>query len=360
MNFTYGEKNKVFGKDIKEARYNALLETFYYFYPELRRKLKVGKNYYNRDPNTAHLLEKRVLGEGVYIPDEDKDILYRLADAYETTKIDLETCVKQTGEQSCKNLKFKGINRCEFEKKWFSYVRGGNCFISEGIVKHLLDSLDFIKIDWDNLNAKIVNKTKGSFLNPDKLTKTDMANILHDLTYHGKILFKDIDLIDTLEKRHGKDLVDFTIDELLYYIYLLSFIVYVSKFLLHVDFKKFLSKPNITELAKLLNKSPSKNNLAEFIFFFLKTLPKKSEKQLEEENRNIIDKISRLTEKWAFTIFLASFISILVFTKAPPEQIVKMLNQTIETMDKEKLLYKVTGMPTTPEGILTEIANYII
>lgn len=357
MNFIYDEDNRVYGKNITEARYNAILETFYDFYPELKKKIEYGKNYYKKDPNTAHILEKRILGEGVYIPEEDKEIINRLINSYKTVRIDLQTCGKQSTEKECKNLKFKGMDKCEFEKKWFSYIRGGNCFISEEIVKHLLDNMEFIKIDWETLQAKIINKTKGPFLNPDKLSKVDMANLIHDLTYHSKLLFKEIDLIDTLEEKHGKELVDFTEDELLYYVYLLSFIVYVSKFLTNIDFKKFLSKTNMIKIANLLNKEPSKNNLSEFIYFFLKNLQVKSINQMEEENKNIIVKISELIEKWAFAVYLASFISILVFTRVPPEELLKMVNETVV---KEKLIYKVTGMPTTPEGILTEIVNYVI
>ena len=185
MNFSYGKGNKVYGKDISVARYNALLETFYKNYSELQKKIKVGKNYFERNPQTAQFLEKRVLGENVYIPDEDQDLLDQLAAAYKTTRLDSGTCMSQKSENECNSLKFKNANRCTYEKKWFSYIRGGNCYIDQNIVVHLLSNLQsIIDIRWDSLKARPLQNSDPNLPNPDELTKIDMANIIHDLGYH--------------------------------------------------------------------------------------------------------------------------------------------------------------------------------
>jgi hypothetical protein len=93
MSFIYGhnpeglgDPYKVYGRNLREARYNALLETFYLYYPGLQRKVKPGKNYFERDPQTARILEERVLGGNVYLPDEDEEILTALNEAYYTTR----------------------------------------------------------------------------------------------------------------------------------------------------------------------------------------------------------------------------------------------------------------------------------
>lgn len=349
MNSFVYNGGKVFGNTVDEARYNALLETFYNSYPELQRKVKEGKNYYERDPNTAELLRQRVLGEGVYIPDEDEDILNRLIAAYKSVKYATETCMTQADEATCKNLKFKGMNRCEYEKKWFSYIRGGNCFIDESIVKHILNNLSsYIKINWDEFQAKLVSRREGKLPNPDQLTKLDLINLLHDLTYHSKVLLKDIDLIAALEDKHKMSLVDFSTEMLLYYTYLFSFIVYVAKFLTSADFKKFSNKKNLTRVATLLNREPTKTNLAEFIYFVFSVLPRRT----KEPRPGLIE---RLGEKpWSFSVAVGSVLLVLLLTYIPPSEIYKMISENRET-----ILYKAYGMPTTKEDIAKELLGYL-
>lgn len=275
MNYSYGTGQKVYGKDITEARYNALLETFYSFYPDLQKKIKLDKNYFERDPNTAQLLEKRVLGEtDTYIPDEDQDLLDQLESAYRSTKLHLEICTNQTSESACKSLKFKGLSRCKYEKKWFSYLRGGNCFIDEGIITHILSNLQsVININWKTLRARTLDNGERNLPNPDEFTKMDMINILHDLTYHIKSLFKEKDLITVLEEKHGQSLVELDEEDLLYYVYIFSFIVYVSQFLTKVDFQRVMRNENVGKLQQLMNNPPSKKNLINFIVFFFALLP---------------------------------------------------------------------------------------
>jgi hypothetical protein len=296
-------------------------------------------------------LEQRVLGGAVYIPDEDQEVLDRLDEAYKSTKMEVSTCMSQNSEESCKNLKFKGLPRCEYEKKWFSYIRGGNCFIDESIIKHMLSNLEsYIKINWDTFTPKLVSKREGRFPNPDALTKLDLANLIHDLTYHTKTLLKDIDLISALEDKHKMSLIEFHIEDLLYYTYLFSFIVYVSKFLSAADFKKFINKKNLTKVANLLNAEPSKTNLAEFIFFTLRELPQKSK---EANKPGFIERWSN--KPWSFSVILGSVLIVLLLTKVPLSEILKMVEENRET-----LLYKVTGMPTAKEDILKELLGYLI
>jgi hypothetical protein len=272
MNYSYNEGNKVYGRDLTEARYNALLETFYNWYPGLERKVKLGKNYFERDPNTAYFLEKRILEESGYIPDEDKYILDGLINAYKTTKIDLETCSKQTSESGCKNLKFKGMQRCNFEKKWFSYIRGGNCIISEDVIAHILKNLQsIVNINWEYLESKEIQNGNNNLPNPDELTKLDMANIIHDLSYHVKNYTKGKDLVETVEAIHGEKLLELTDQELLYYVYLFSFITYSTQFL---DANNLmLINKHSAKLSKLIRNKPSKENLINYIMYFFSINP---------------------------------------------------------------------------------------
>jgi hypothetical protein len=276
MNYSYGQGNKVYGKDITEARYNALLETFYNAFDNLRKRIRIGKNYFEKDPNTSQLLEKRILGEGVYIPDEDEELIAKLANAYKTTKVDLEICANEKSQGGCQNLKFKGVNRCVFEKKWLSYIRGGDCVISEEIVKHVLNNLQsVVNIKWNNLEAFPVRNSDKNLPNPDEFTKTDMINILHDLTYHMKNVFKEKDLITVLEERYGgANLSEVSSEDLLYYVYLFSFIVYTAKYLTIADFNALLRGNNLNELQKMMNERPSKDNLVTFIVTLLSMLPR--------------------------------------------------------------------------------------
>jgi hypothetical protein len=302
MNFSYGRGNKVYGKDISEARYNALLETFYKFYPELQRKIKLGKNYFERDPKTAQLLERRVLGEDVYIPDEDKEILKDLSNAYKSTKIDLETCINQKDQTSCQNLKFKGLKRCSYEKKWLSFIRGGNCFISEDVINHIISNLQsVVNINWNPFSIVPRSVSDGDLPNPDEFTKIDMINIIHDLGYHVKTVFNQKDLVTVLEEKHGKKINVFSDQEILYYVYLFSFIVYISQFLKTADFKKFLNSNNQIRLQQMLNNTPSKRNLIAFMVEFSRALPP----------------TERISSGWAFAIVVGTLLALLVIGFLP-------------------------------------------
>jgi Ca2+-binding EF-hand superfamily protein len=276
MDYIYGDDNKVYGKDMSESRYNALLETFYSSFPNLESKIKVGKNYFERDPNTAQLLEKRVLGQGVYVPDEDQNLLENLKLAYETTRLNIQTCTNQKGESACKSLKFKGMGRCSYEKKWFSYIRGGNCVIDEAIVKHLLNNLQsYVNITWNPLNVRVVSgQVNRPFPNPDELTKVDMVNLIHDLTYYSGLVVKNSNVITLIEKKHGKSLSDLSSQDLLYYVYLFSFLSYMSQFLSQSAFNDLISKVGNSKLEKLMNDYPSPVNFIEFLTFIARTLSK--------------------------------------------------------------------------------------
>jgi hypothetical protein len=113
MNYAYGTPgNKVYGKDLTETRYNALLETFYNFYPKLSSKVKVGENYFGKsvsDANTAKTLEENVLNEKYYGMrlSNDQEILDELVSAYDSTRLDRDICVEKNSEETCTSLSFR-------------------------------------------------------------------------------------------------------------------------------------------------------------------------------------------------------------------------------------------------------------
>ena len=184
-------------------------------------------------------------------------------------------CTKQKDENSCNSLKFKGVQRCNYENKWFSYIRGGNCFIDKNLVEHVLDNLHpFIDINWETMKLLTLPSMDDMLPNPDNLNKNEMIDILHDLSYHIRSVFKEQDILTVLKERHG-DLNNLSEQQLLYYVYLFSFIVYVSQFLSSVDFQSLLRGKNIEILKNMINSQPSKDNLLKFIKFFFSILPKK-------------------------------------------------------------------------------------
>jgi hypothetical protein len=113
MNYAYGTPaNKVYGKDLTEARYNALLETFYKFYPKLSSKVKVGENYFGKngqEAKTAKTLEENVLNEKFYGMrlSDDQEILDELVSAYNSTRLDRDICVEKNSEETCTSLSFR-------------------------------------------------------------------------------------------------------------------------------------------------------------------------------------------------------------------------------------------------------------
>lgn len=178
-------------------------------------------------------------------------------------------CVKQENEKDCDSLKYKDKQRCTYEKKWLSYIRGGNCFISEDLIKYIISNLSpFIDIDWNTFKLSTSPIQDNLLPNPDKLSKTDITDILHDLTYHIRSVFKESDIITVLEEKHGEKLINLSEQELLYYMYLFSFVVYVSQFLSFVDFQSLLRDDNSRDLQNIINSSPSKKNLLNFIQLF--------------------------------------------------------------------------------------------
>jgi len=178
-------------------------------------------------------------------------------------------CIKQKNEQSCNSLRYKDEKRCTYEKNWFSYIRGGNCFISEDLIKHIISNLHpFIDINWDTYKLLTLPSQDDLLPNPDNLTKSDIVDILHDLTHHIRSVFKETDIITVLEEKHGEKLINLSEQELLYYMYLFSFIVYVSQFLSSVDFKSLLRDDKSQALKDLINSAPSKQNLLNFVKMF--------------------------------------------------------------------------------------------
>ena len=279
MNFSYGNQKKIFGKDISDARYNALLETFYGYYPNLQSRVRLGKNYFEKDPDTAQLLERRILGENVYIPDEDEELLAQLKNAYQTTRYDFQSCSTQKDEKACKSLKFKGFGRCGYEKKWLSFIRGGTCIIDKKIVEHLVNNLQpFIDIRWDTLKARPLRNNDPNLPNPDGFTKEDLVNLIHDLGYHIKSFFSGKDLTTVIEEKTGKNIFDLPEQVLLYYLYLFGYVIYASQILDMNDFKQIFTAANFKELNGLINLTPAKNNLINFIVGFNSKIPRRERK----------------------------------------------------------------------------------
>ena len=370
MNYAYGigeQRNKVYGKDLTEARYNALLETFYKFYPKLSSKVKGGENYFGKSPqdaNTAKTLEENVLNEKTYGMrlSADQDVLDELVAAYDSTRLDRDVCVEKTAEDKCKSLKFRGQGRCEYEKKWFSYIRGGSCFIDKAIIRHILEGLSSaIVIRWLPLNIKVIGNPAGPLPNPDELTKLDMINILHDLTHHTKKLVNE-DIIALLETKHGKSLPEFTEQELLYYVYLFSFIAYATQFLQQIDLERFLATVNLAKLQSLINNPPSKANLAELLSYFSKTLPTKIDAPVEKKEslrssaaarlkrlgaaslertkkiavpigRTIVEKTIDAATRWAFGVVFGTILSLILYKNLPAQMAVETIKKIAETPD---------------------------
>jgi len=210
-------------------------------------------------------------------------------------------CANQKDENSCNSLKFKGIKRCNYENKWFSYIRGGNCFIDKKLVEHILDNLHpFIDINWETMKLLTLPSMDDMLPNPDNLNKKEMIDILHDLSYHIRSVFKEQDILTVLKERHG-DLNNLSEQKLLYYVYLFSFIVYVSQFLSSIDFQSLLRGRNMEILKDMINNQPSKDNLLNFIKFFFSILP-------EKRSRKSIGWKNALLSGVIFSMILIGFI----------------------------------------------------
>lgn len=185
-----------------------------------------------------------------------------------------EICSRQKNENTCNSLKFKAKNRCKYEAKWLSFVRGGNCFISEEIIKDLLDDLHpYIAFDWKNMKVNFLPIRQYNLPNTENFSKQDLVNILHDLTFHIRNVFKDKDLVTILSEKHGVDIINLNEETLLYYVYLFSFVIYISQFLSVIDFKSLLKDNNAKSMQILINNPPSLQNLEEFIKFFFSIIP---------------------------------------------------------------------------------------
>ena len=317
MNFVYGDDNRVYGKDLEEARYNALLEVFYNSYDYLKNKVQNGKNYYASDPKTAEFLETRILGGDVYIPDEEEALVLELENAYKTTRASLEICTNQKTENACKSLKFQGLDKCSYEKKWLSYIRGGNCVIDEAVIKHLLDHVQsFMMIRWNPLSVKALQNYRAPFPNPDKLTKIDMINIIHDLTYHSKEYLGGNDLISIIEQKNGKTLDALSEQDLLYYVYLLSFLAYTSQFLSGIDFQKFVTTTDLSKLNYWFNQEPSKISFVEFVSHLARVLPTASTEGTVQRIKN-----------WAYGVISGSLLASFFFGGVSMEHALKTVQK---------------------------------
>ncbi len=281
MNYSYGKGNHVYGKNINEARYNALLETYYAHFSETKRNVKLGSNYFLKDPETAQMLERRVVSQDVYIPDEDERLLTDLYNAYQTTRYDnTQSCLAQKDEAGCSSLKFRGVNRCKYEKKWLSFLRGGTCIVDEKLVEHLVNNLQpIMKIRWESLKAYPLKNAPAELPNPDEFTKEDVANLLHDLGYHMKQFFQEKDLISAIEKSTGKNILDLDLQHLLYYLYMFSYLMYASWFITVDDVKQIFTSHSFTQLNRAISQNVyGKNALINFIVEFNASLPQKKER----------------------------------------------------------------------------------
>lgn len=178
-----------------------------------------------------------------------------------------------------------------------------------------------------------------SLPNPDELTKTDMVNIIHDLTYQIKGVLNEKDLISALEKKHGVSLIELDEQKLLYYVYLFCFIVYTTQFLTEVDYKAFLRGDKLQELQSLVNGAPTKNNLINFIVLFLSIFPKGEHK----------------SSGWGWSIVKAILVIMLMLALIPVSAVPNMLLKQYQGG-------KVTGVYgregdrnlTAPQGLIKE------
>jgi hypothetical protein len=194
-----------------------------------------------------------------------------------------------------------------------------------------------------------------------------MINILSDLTYHTKNILNEADIIAILEAKHQMHLFEFTEQELLYYIYLFSFIVYATQFLQQVDIERFLATVNLVKLQSLINNPPSTLNLVELFSYFSKTLPlkiqrteseaKEQEQQslkttatarlrrlgaagLERSKRivvpigkTIVDKTVEAATRWAFGVIFGTILSLILYKSLPAQMAVQTIRKIVETPD---------------------------
>lgn len=307
MNYSYGKGNQVYGKDISEARYNALLETYYAYSPETKGKVKAGSNYFLKDPQTAQLLERRIVSQDVYLPDEDKQLLTDLYNAYKTTRYDnTQSCLAQKNEAGCSALKFRGVNRCKYEKKWLSFLRGGTCVVDEKLVEHLVNNLQpIMKIRWESLKAYPLKDAPANLPNPDEFTKEDVANLLHDLGYHMKSFFQGQDLVSAIEKNTGKNILDLELQQLLYYLYLFSYLMYASWFITLDDAKQLFDKHVFSQLNQALSQNVyGRNALINFIVQFNASLPQRKER-------------SKARQGWSYASLVGPALILLLFAMLP-------------------------------------------
>lgn len=307
MNFSYGKGNRVYGKDISEARYNALLETYYGHFSETKGNVKPGNNYFLQDPQTAQLLKRRLISQDVYIPDEDEELLVQLSNAYKTTRYDkTQSCAAQKTEAGCTALKFRGTNRCNYEKKWLSILRGGTCIVNQDLVEHLVNNLQpVIKIKWESLKAYPLKNSPSELPNPDEFTKEDIVDLIHDLGYHIKQFFGEKDLIDVIEKITGRNVLDLNVQQLLYYLYLFSYIIYASWFLRIDDFKKIFTEQTFTKLNQEISQNLSgKNALINFIVDFNASIP-------QQTNR------AKAPQGWDYASLVGPALVLLLFSFLP-------------------------------------------
>jgi hypothetical protein len=198
--------------------------------------------------------------------------------------------------------------------------------------------------------------------NPDQLTKIDMINILSDLTYHTKNILNEGDIISVLETKHGMILPEFTEQELLYYVYLFSFIAYATQFLEQVDLERFLATVNIDKLSSLINNLPSSSNLIELLSYFSKTLPIKTEVIEEKKEtlrstatarlkrlgaaslerskkiaipigKTIVEKTVEAATRWAFGVIFGTILSLILYKSLPAQMAVETIRKIAETPD---------------------------
>jgi hypothetical protein len=307
MNFSYGKGNRVYGKDINEARYNALLETYYGYFSETKGNVKPGNNYFLKDPQTAQLLERRLISQDVYIPDEDEELLVQLSNAYKTTRYDqTQSCSAQKNEAGCTSLKFRGTNRCNYEKKWLSILRGGTCVVNQDLVEHLVNNLQpVMKIKWESLKVYPLKNSPSELPNPDEFTKEDISDLIHDLGYHIKQFFGEKDLTNVIEKNTGKNILDLSTQQLLYYLYLFSYIIYASWFLRIDDFKKIFTEQTFAKLHQEISQNLSgKNALINFIVDFNASIP-------QQTNR------SKAPQGWNYASLVGPALVLLLFSFVP-------------------------------------------
>ena len=169
-------------------------------------------------------------------------------------------------------------------------------------------------------------------------------------------------------------LIEFSEQDLLYYVYLFSFITYATQFLLEIDLERFLTTVNLLKLQNLINNPPSKMNLVELLNYFSKTLPRKlPEDELEKPKKEtsteqlkrlgaaglektkkiaipvgkiIVEKTIETATRWAFGVIFGTILSLILYKNLPAQMAVETIRKISETPDLKTMFGEAVRLST--------------